>query len=928
MMAYVLYKVYGSSATSTKDIVFNLQDAYGMLRSEDYADAIMSAFNNSELETTNPGNEKGAIDAMFRDLLSADSLRFFDANGTQVPGIYEVSSDLSGSGTWNLVDGDTIEIRTIFTFTNSVTLRTSIDVAQNLNPLPTQSNGETVCIPAGTKLALRLQLVASDEGVSAPPIGNLSAAPTPPTSLALTPGNNSIFVSWDVPVSDGNSVITAYNLYLDGVKITSMYGVFYTIRGLSNGGTYYVSITAVNPNGESALSTASVTLPTLVARPGAPTNLALASGDGSLVASWEAPVSNGGAPVIAYTVYNGDVAVGFTTNLSYTITGLTNGSSYRISVTATNTSGEGVKCSIVSGTPRIPPPRPASQVPTAPTSLSLVAGNGSIAASWGLPVSNGAETISSYNVYRDGVLIASPLTTSYNLTGLQNGRSYAVVVTAVNLVGEGPASSPQSATPVSPPLPVFTAPDAPTNLQLIPGNGTISASWSAPVNDGGLPITAYRLFIDNNIIPFNSTSTSYTFSALMNGYNYMISVSAVNSINVGAPSIPVSATPFAPPPSLTTPTAPTSLSLIATDAAIAVSWSLPVSNGGAAITNYKVYNYGALVGSTPNTSYNMTGLLNGTNYSITVTAENSEGEGVPSAAQQATPTAPSPPPPPSVTVPGAPTNLQLSAGDGSVTVSWSAPANNGGAGVVSYTIYNNGNEVGNSVLTPYTISGLQNGTSYSISVTATNSEGEGLPCAAQQATPVAPSAPGAPLALSVIPGDTTAALSWSAPASNGGSPITRYNVYNNGNLIAFSEGLSYSIESLTNGINYNVLVKAVNLVGEGAASNRVYYIPFSTADGGAVPSEPLNLAAAPGDGSVAVSWDPPSESGSGGVIVSYNIYLNDVIYANIDGTLSTYTISPLTNDISYNIKMSSLNMAGESVLTSQVSVVPASGSPM
>ena len=830
MMAYVLYKVYGSSSAATQDIVFNLDDAYGMLRSSDYADAIMSAFNNSELETTNPGNEKGAIDAMFRDLLAADSLRFFNGYGNQVPGIYEVSSDLSGSGTWNLVDGDTIEVRTVFTFMNSVTLRSSLDVAQNLNPLPTQANGETVFIPAGTKLALRLQLVASDDGVSAPPSGSASTVPTAPTLLALTAGNGSIFVSWDVPLSDGNSVVTAYNLYLNGTKITSMYGVFYTIRGLNNGGTYSVEIAAVNPNGESARATASVSLPVVTAPPGAPTALALAPGDGTLTLSWEAPVSNGGADVIAYTVYNGGVAVASTTNLFYTVADLINASSYSISVSATNTSGEGVKCLAVSGTPRIPPPRPASQVPTAPTSLSLMSGDGTIAALWGLPVSNGAETILSYNVYRDGLLIASPTSTSYIMTGLQNGRSYTITVSAVNLIGESPLCAGQTITPFSPPLPNLVAPDAPTNLQLTAGDGLISASWTAPINNGGSSITAYRLYIDNNAIPFNSTQTSYTFSALMNGYNYMVSISAVNAIGVGIPCISASATPLPsppPPPAPTVPTAPTSLSLMAGDATIAALWSVPVSNGGAAILSYNIYNFGILVGSSFNTSYIMSGLENGTSYLITVTAENSAGEGV--------------------------------------------------------------------------------------------------PCAAQPIMPLAPppaTAPGAPLAVSAVAGDTTAAISWSAPSSNGGSAILRYNVYNNNIFIGFSEGTSYLIESLTNGINYNVLVKAENTVGEGTASSRVYYIPVSTADGAMVASEPQNLAAAAGDGSAALSWDPPSSTGSGGVIVSYNIYVNDVIYANIDGTLSTYSLSPLTNDISYNIKMSSLNMAGESALTSQVPVVP------
>jgi hypothetical protein len=88
-------------------------------------------------------------------------MRFFDASGTQVPGLFETNADASGAGNWNLVQNDMIEIRTVFTFVNSVTLRASTDVAQNLNPLPTQANDETVYIASGSKLYIRLQLVAS-----------------------------------------------------------------------------------------------------------------------------------------------------------------------------------------------------------------------------------------------------------------------------------------------------------------------------------------------------------------------------------------------------------------------------------------------------------------------------------------------------------------------------------------------------------------------------------------------------------------------------------------------------------------------------------------------------------------------------------------------------------------------------------------------
>ena len=113
-LAFVLYKLYGSSSIATLDKIYNLEDSHGMLSSETVAEAIIASFK---------GAEAGAVDAMFRDLLAADPHRFFDAQGVPMPGIFETNADAAGSGTWKITGDDIIEVRTKLIFHSKVTRR-------------------------------------------------------------------------------------------------------------------------------------------------------------------------------------------------------------------------------------------------------------------------------------------------------------------------------------------------------------------------------------------------------------------------------------------------------------------------------------------------------------------------------------------------------------------------------------------------------------------------------------------------------------------------------------------------------------------------------------------------------------------------------------------------------------------------------------
>lgn len=176
----------------------------------------------------------------------------------------------------------------------------------------------------------------------------------------------------------------------------------------------------------------------------------------------------------------------------------------------------------------------------------------------------------------------------------------------------------------------------------------------------------------------------------------------------------------------TLPPAPT-VTLTASSSSIAIAW-IDGSTTGPAISGHKIYVNGALNSTISSASpYAITGLTNGTTYSIEVSAVNANGEGPKSVAKTATP----------IGVPAAPT-VTLTPSDGQISIAWIDGANNG-ATITSHKIYVNGSlNTTISSASPYALSGLTNGTAYSVEVAAVNAAGEGPKSAAQNSTPISP----------------------------------------------------------------------------------------------------------------------------------------------------------------------------------------------
>jgi PKD repeat protein len=377
----------------------------------------------------------------------------------------------------------------------------------------------------------------------------------------------------------------------------------------------------------------------------------------------------------------------------------------------------------------------------------------------------------------------------------------------------------------------------------------------------------------------------------------------------------------------TTPSAPINVLASPSDGSATVRWSAPGSNGGSAVSSYTITPY---VGDKANTATTVSSgtsatvehLANGTAYTFTVTAANSAGKGPASGHSNAvTPAAK--PSGKSASKPSVPTGVSASPGDSSATVTWMAPTNDGGDAIVSYTVTP---YVGSEARTATEVSGattakvddLSNGTTYTFTVAATNSLGEGQqsqpsnPVTPTSATP-RPTVPSAPSDVSASAGDGRASVSWSAPGSNGGSAIAAYTVTpyvgeEAKTATTVSSGTSAIVEHLANGTAYTFTVSASNAVGSGNPSERS---PPVTPAG--VPSAPPRIAASAGEEEDAtVSWAAPASEGSPiahYIITAYSENSTDQA-SETTGGARTLTIHGLSPGKPYTFTVAAVNGVG------------------
>src|SRR5688572_14241702 len=445
----------------------------------------------------------------------------------------------------------------------------------------------------------------------------------------------------------------------------------------------------------------------------------------------------------------------------------------------------------------------APGVPGVPTAGSATPGNGSASVTF-FAGPQGASPIIDFTVTctaagqttRTATGTASPITVS----AMTNGVQYSCTVTARNTQG---SSAPSNAVTVTP------ANAGPTCNPFSPPGGSVGSPYSASASATGSPTPTYA--VTSGTLPggLSLNTTSGAITGTPSAANTFTGV--ITATNSGG-SCPIS---FSITIGASVPGAPTIGSGTPGTAMATVSFSPPASNGGSAITSYTA-TCGGQSQQGPSSPITVTGLAGGVTVSCSVKANNSAGQSGSSGSVNVTPHA-------------VPAFTSGAASNGSVGTAYSHTFSASGSPAPTFSVTSGALPGGLSLASGGTLTGTPNaGGTFTGVVTATNSAGT----ATQNfSITIGATVPGAPIIGAATPGNGQATISFTPPASNGGSAITGYTATCTASgqttRTGTGAGSPITVTGLTAGITYTCSVVATNSAGASAASGTVSVVPVA-----------------------------------------------------------------------------------------------------
>jgi hypothetical protein len=397
-------------------------------------------------------------------------------------------------------------------------------------------------------------------------------------------------------------------------------------------GRYRVAVFSVAGGQSSPASHPSEPVDIVVETPSAPQNVSGVPGNGSVLLSWDAPASTGGAPLDTYRIREVrepgqnfseppiDTVVNSGVVTALTLSGLTNGRPYRFSVQAINGAGPG---DVSDASAAVVP----VGVPSQPTDVKAVTGPvGSATVSWQAPAPSPARAdVTGYEVVTSPGGVTTTVTdpsTSTTITGLDPLVSYTFTVRANSDSGFGPMSEPSA------PTGVLGPPDRPTEVKAVKGTtaGTARVSWKPPaVDPDRADVTGYEVVTSpGGALKSLGTETSTTVDGLQPGVAYAFTVRANSSAGKGAESAASSPLTLAEPPG-----AAKNVRAVpgSEPRSVKVSWVAPTDTGGVPLDEFEVCQSGGTCQQIAATrdEVSFSGLSAGEPLTFTVVARNVAG---------------------------------------------------------------------------------------------------------------------------------------------------------------------------------------------------------------------------------------------------------------------------------------------------------------
>ena len=393
----------------------------------------------------------------------------------------------------------------------------------------------------------------------------------------------------------------------------------------------------------------------------------------------------------------------------------------------------------------------------------------------------------SYQWYKGTNAIQGAINSSYNINLVQpiDAATYYVVVS--NNVGSVTSNiaNVNISNTVVPPL----ISSSPKSVNVINSN-----SFSLTVTAVGTNLQ-YQWFLNGSLIN-GATNNNYsiTSSTTSDAGTYYVIVSNSSGSATSA-SVLVNV--------LQPPSQPAITSVTPGDSSAIVAFTVPVNSADSSITQFTVTSSGGQIITGNSSPITVTGLTNGINYTFTVTATNTVGTSISSVPSY--PTTPA-------TVPSAPSLGAITVGNGSASIAFTKPTNNGGSPISNYIVVATPISGGSTITTsglisPVQITGLSNGTTYTFSLVAVNNAGSSQVVTSNPVSLLTPSILNQPVSTEVVAG-YPASFSVTTNTSN-----TTYQWFFNNVAINGANSSTYTINSTSSSSSGSYYVVLTNSVG-------------------------------------------------------------------------------------------------------------------